>query len=130
MDQVREVLRLKHYSIRTERSYADWIKRYIHSHRMKMRDDLFAGPDAKIEEFLSDLAVRGQMAASTQNQPFNAAFTALYGVIVTEPELLTPRKKPRTFVNCGRATPENGSDLPVAGLTNLPVRIPPEANLN
>jgi hypothetical protein len=72
MDQVREVLRLKHYSIRTERSYADWIKRYIHFHRMKLRDDLFAGPDVKIEEFLSDLAVNGRVAASTQNQAFNA----------------------------------------------------------
>jgi len=59
MEQVREVLRLKHYAIRTERCYCDWIKRYIHFHHMKLRDDLFAGPDAKIEEFLSDLAVRG-----------------------------------------------------------------------
>jgi len=68
MEQVREVLRLKHYAIRTERCYCDWIKRYIHFHHMKLRDDLFAGPEAKIEEFLSDLAVRGQVAASTQNQ--------------------------------------------------------------
>ncbi len=30
MDQVREVMRLKHYSIRTERSYSDWIRRYVH----------------------------------------------------------------------------------------------------
>ena len=72
MEQVREVLRLKHYAIRTERCYCDWIKRYIHFHHMKLRDDLFAGPEAKIEEFLSDLAVRGQVAASTQNQAFNA----------------------------------------------------------
>jgi len=72
MEQVREVLRLKHYAIRTERCYCDWIKRYIHFHHMKLRDDLFAGSEAKIEEFLSDLAVRGQVAASTQNQAFNA----------------------------------------------------------
>ena len=49
MEQVREVLRLKHYAIRTERCYCDWIKRYIHFHHMKLRDDLFAGPEAKIE---------------------------------------------------------------------------------
>jgi integron integrase len=71
MDQVREVLRLRHYSIRTERTYCDWIKRFIHFHHMKLRDELLENPDAKIEEFLSDLAVNGQVAASTQNQAFN-----------------------------------------------------------
>ena len=71
MDQVREVLRLKHYSLRTERSYCDWIRRYIHFHRMKSREDLFTAPEARIEEFLSDLAINGHVAASTQNQAFN-----------------------------------------------------------
>ena len=72
MDQTREVLRLKHYSIRTERSYCDWIKRYVHFHHMKSREELLAGTEAKLEEFLSDLAVNGHVAASTQNQAFNA----------------------------------------------------------
>ncbi|HWT77504.1 MAG TPA: phage integrase N-terminal SAM-like domain-containing protein, partial [Candidatus Methylomirabilis sp.] len=40
LDQVREVMRLKHYSLRTERSYCDWIRRYIGFHRMKHREDL------------------------------------------------------------------------------------------
>ena len=40
LDQVREVMRLKHYSIRTERCYGDWIRRYIHFHRMQSREDL------------------------------------------------------------------------------------------
>ncbi len=40
LDQVREVMRLKHYSIRTERSYCDWIRRYIHFHKMHSREDL------------------------------------------------------------------------------------------
>jgi hypothetical protein len=71
LDQVREVMRLKHYSIRTERSYCDWIRRYIRFHRMRSREDL-GGGEAKIEEFLSDLAVNGHVAASTQNQAFNA----------------------------------------------------------
>ena len=68
LDQVREVMRLKHYSLRTERCYCDWIKRYIHFHHMKLREEMLAGPEAKMEEFLSDLAVRGHVAASTQNQ--------------------------------------------------------------
>src|SRR6185369_9491178 len=71
LDQVREVLRLKHYSIHTERSYCDWIRRYIHFHGMKARADL-AGGEAKMEQFLSHLAVEGRVAASTQNQAFNA----------------------------------------------------------
>ena len=39
LDQVREIMRLKHYSIRTERSYCDWIRRYIHYHRMRAREE-------------------------------------------------------------------------------------------
>lgn len=71
LDQLREVARLKHYSIRTERSYADWVRRYILFHRMKSREELLPA-EPKIEAFLSDLAVRGQVAVSTQNQAFNA----------------------------------------------------------
>jgi hypothetical protein len=71
LDQLREVARLKHYSIRTERSYADWVRRYILFHRMKSREELLPA-EPKIEAFLSDLAVWGQVAVSTQNQAFNA----------------------------------------------------------
>ena len=71
LDQVREVMRLRHYSIRTERVYCDWIRRYVQFHGMKSRSDLDGG-ESKIEQFLADLAVEGQVAASTQNQAFNA----------------------------------------------------------
>jgi len=71
LDQVREVMRLKHYSIRTERCYCDWIRRYVKYHGMRGREDL-QGAEPKIEQFLSDLAVNGHVAASTQNQAFNA----------------------------------------------------------
>jgi hypothetical protein len=67
LDQVREVMRLRHYSIRTEHCYCDWIRRYIKFHRMRCREDLIGGTE-KVELFLSDLAVNGQVAASTQNQ--------------------------------------------------------------
>ena len=69
LDQVREVMRLKHYSIRTERCYCDWIRRYVKYHGMRRREDL-QGAEPKVEAFLSDLAVRGQVAVSTQNQAF------------------------------------------------------------
>ena len=83
MDQVREVLRVKHYSIRTERCYCDWIRRYIHYHRMRSREELFPGA-SKVEEFLSDLAVNGQVAVSTQNQAFNALLF-LYAQVLHQP---------------------------------------------
>jgi hypothetical protein len=71
MDQVREVLRIKHYAIRTEQAYGDWIKRYVRFYGMRCREDLFPGAE-KVELFLSDLAVNGHVAAATQNQAFNA----------------------------------------------------------
>jgi hypothetical protein len=49
MDQVREVLRLKHYAIRTEQCYCDWIRRYIEFHGMRAREELFPA-EAKIEQ--------------------------------------------------------------------------------
>jgi hypothetical protein len=71
LDQLREVMRLKHYSIRTERIYADWVRRYVQFHRMKSREEMIPA-EPKIEAFLSDLAVRGKVAVSTQNQAFGA----------------------------------------------------------
>jgi integron integrase len=72
LDQVREVMRIKHYSIRTERCYCDWIRRYIHFHKMRLREELTQESRAKMELFLSDLAVNGKVAAATQNQAFNS----------------------------------------------------------
>ena len=67
LDEVRRKMRLHHYSIHTERSYVDWIKRYIHFHHMRSRDDLANG-ETKLEAFCTDLAVNGKVSASTQNQ--------------------------------------------------------------
>jgi Phage integrase, N-terminal SAM-like domain len=72
MDQVREVLRVKHYAIRTEQAYCDWIRRYVRFHGMRSREELFPGAE-KVEQFLSDLAVQGQVAAST---PIKAQLSA------------------------------------------------------
>ena len=71
MDEVHAVMRLGHYSIHTERSYCDWIKRFVHFHGMKSRDDIKGG-EPKIEQFLTHLAVVGNVAPSTQNQAMNA----------------------------------------------------------
>ena len=45
LDQVREVMRLKHYSIRTEHCYCDWIRRYVKFHRMRSREELLGHED-------------------------------------------------------------------------------------
>ncbi len=71
MDDVHDVMRINHYSIHTERSYCDWIKRYIQFHKMKSREDLNGG-EAKIEQFLTYLAVNENVSPSTQNQAMNA----------------------------------------------------------
>jgi hypothetical protein len=64
MDQVRQVLRVKHYAIRTESANGDWIRRYVRFHGMRSREELFPGTE-EVEPFLSDLAVNGHVAAST-----------------------------------------------------------------
>jgi len=69
LDQVRGKIRLKHYSIRTEQAYLDWIKRFIRHFGKKHPRDLGA---AEVERFLTHLAVEGRVAASTQNQAKSA----------------------------------------------------------
>jgi integron integrase len=69
LDRAREIMRLRHYSIRTERSYTNWMRRYILFHDKRHPQDM--GP-AEIEAFLTHLAVQGKVARSTQNQAFNA----------------------------------------------------------
>jgi hypothetical protein len=67
LDAVRQVLRLHHYSIHTERSYVEWIVRFVRFHGMRSREDLFPA-EPKAESFLTDLAVNGNVAAAAQNQ--------------------------------------------------------------
>ncbi len=69
LDRLRRALRLRHYSPRTEICYVDWAERYIRFHRLRHPNTMGA---AEIEMFLTDLAVRGHVSASTQNQGFNA----------------------------------------------------------
>jgi integron integrase len=69
LDRVRDLIRIKHYSIRTEQAYLQWIRRYIIFHRKQHPQNL--GGEHLIE-FLSDLAVRGKVAAATQNQALHA----------------------------------------------------------
>lgn len=65
LEQVRRRLRLRHYSIRTERACVDWIKRFILYHRKRHPAEM--GTD-EVRQFLSHLAADKTVAAATQNQ--------------------------------------------------------------
>src|SRR5260370_696937 len=69
LDQVREIIRMKHYSIRTEQAYVDWIKRYIFFHNK--RHPLEMGEE-EFRAFVSDLASNKSVAASTQTVALSA----------------------------------------------------------
>jgi integron integrase len=69
LDQVRDAIRLKHYSIRTEDAYADWVKRFILFHGKRHPAEMGV---PEITAFLTHLAVHDQVASSTQNQALNA----------------------------------------------------------
>ena len=69
LDRVRDKIRLKHYSIRTETAYVDWIRRFVIFHQRRHPRDLGA---EHVEAFLTHLAVQRNVAASTQNQAKSA----------------------------------------------------------
>jgi hypothetical protein len=73
LDHVRQKIRIKHYSIRTEQAYIDWIKRFILFHQK--RHPASMGPQ-EVRMFLSHLAIERHVAASTQCQAWSAI--ALY----------------------------------------------------
>jgi integron integrase len=69
LDRVRETARLRHYSRRTEKAYVGWIRRFILFHGKRHPDEMSR---REVEAFLSHLAVRGKVSASTQTQAFSA----------------------------------------------------------
>lgn len=69
LDQVRDALRLKHYAYRTEQAYVAWIKRYILFYDKRHPAEMGT---AEVEAFLTHLAVKEHVAASTQNQALSA----------------------------------------------------------
>ena len=72
--QVREQIRVRNYSIRTESVYAEWVKRYIRFHHYRHPAEMGG---AEIEAFLTHLAVARNVSGSTQNQAL-AALLFLY----------------------------------------------------
>lgn len=81
LDQVRDVIRLKHYSYRTEQNYVYWVRRYILFHNKQHPKDMGV---PEIEAFLTHLAVSERVAASTQNQALSALLF-LYQFVLKQP---------------------------------------------
>jgi integron integrase len=69
LQHLHDLIRRKHYSIRTEKAYADWVRRFLAFHSGIPLERL---SEAEISSFLTFLAVREKVSASTQNQALNA----------------------------------------------------------
>jgi hypothetical protein len=90
LDQVRAQLCLKHYSLRTERAYVGWIRRFILAHGKRHPRDMGV---TEGEGFLTTLAVEGKVAAGTQNQALSALlflFRKVLGTRTNPPHRITP----------------------------------------
>ena len=69
LDRVREAIRVRHYSIRTENTYVDWIRRFVLFHDKRHPEQM---REPEVARFLTHLAVDEQVAPATQNQALNA----------------------------------------------------------
>lgn len=124
LDQVRERLRLKHYSIRTERAYQGWIKRYILFHGKRHPTEM---GKSEVEAFLTSLAVEYDVAAATQAQALSAIlflYREVLGQRLPWLDEVTRAKKPRRLPTV--LSPEEVSTLIAAvddPLMSLMVRL-------
>ena len=125
VDQFRARIRVKHYSLRTEETYWGWIKRFIFFHGKRHPSEMGA---AEVEAFLSDLAVRRNVSASTQNLAL-AALLFLYrevlGIDLPWLDNVTRAKKPArlpTVLTRGE-TEQLLAAVGTAGLNALIVRL-------
>jgi integron integrase len=78
LDQVKSALRVRHYSLRTEKAYIQWILQFIHFHDDRHPDTMGEG---EISRFLSYLAMKRRVSASTQNQAL-CAIVFLYNQVL------------------------------------------------
>ena len=96
LDQVRDAIRTKHYSLRTEKTYIDWIRRYILFHNKRHPREMGV---PEVQQFIVHLATDGNVSASTQNQALSAVTFLYRHVLHTELEF------PADTVRPGRSKP-------------------------
>ena len=95
LEQVRDRIRVKHYSIRTETQYIQWVKRFILFHDKRHPRDMGV---AEVEAFLTHLAVEGNVAAATQNQALSALlflYKEVLGMALPFLDNVTRAKRPQ-----------------------------------
>jgi integrase len=85
LDRVRDALRVRHYSLRTEEAYVTWIRRFILFNGKRHPVEMGA---LEVQNFLSALAIEGHVAASTQNQPLSAILFLYRQVLKSDLPLL------------------------------------------
>src|ERR687895_1568697 len=81
LDQVRQVIRMRHYIPRTEETYVHWIKRFIFFHNKRHPAEM---AEPEIARFLSNLATESKVSGSTQNQALNALLFLYHHVLGKE----------------------------------------------
>ena len=94
LEQVRDAIRVRRYSIRTEQAYTDWIRRFILFHGKRHPAEM---GKSEVEAFLTHLAVSGNVAAPTQNQALSAVlflYKAVLGQELGWMENVVRAKKP------------------------------------
>ncbi|ANJ68048.1 integrase [Halothiobacillus diazotrophicus] len=95
LDQVRDLIRVKHYSIRTETQYLQWIRRFILFHGKRHPREMGA---PEVEAFLTHLAVSRDVAAATQNQALSALlflYREVLGIDLPWLDNVTRAKRPQ-----------------------------------
>src|SRR5437588_5507688 len=85
LDRLRDAIRLRHYSLRTEEAYVAWVRRFILYHGKRHPREMGA---AEINAFLTHLAVEGHVSASTQNQAFSALLFLYQKVLELDPGVI------------------------------------------
>lgn len=123
LDKVREMLRLKRYSPRTEDTYIYWIRRYLRFHNLRHPREM---REPEIQAFLSHLAVKENVAASTQNQAFSALLFLYREVlqIPLDPQIQSVRaEKPKHLPTVLTKQEVNAILSRMSGATGLMARI-------
>jgi site-specific recombinase XerD len=81
LDRLREAVRVRHYSIRTEEAYVNWARRFILFHHKRHPSSMGV---EEVNSFLTHLAVSEHVSASTQNRALSAIFF-LYRHVLDDP---------------------------------------------
>jgi integron integrase len=92
LDQVRREIRLRHYSLRTEEAYVNWIRRFIFFHRKRHPRDMGA---TEVRAFLEHLANEGQVASATQHQAASALLFLYLQVLKVQLEGIDEALRPK-----------------------------------